>query len=113
MCAFSFECGIVTESWYAVLALRRRVSMSAIGSVIVMVVWVPFSPGFPGLACRRACGEGGVGGGLPAGLGHAGELSPVRHLAQADPAQPELAVHRVRPATALATRVGPDRELRL
>ena len=33
--------GIVTESWYAWLALRRRVSMSAIGSVIVMAVW-PF-----------------------------------------------------------------------
>jgi hypothetical protein len=28
--------GIATESWYAWLALRRRVSMSAIGSVIVM-----------------------------------------------------------------------------
>jgi hypothetical protein len=29
---------MVTASWYAWLALRRRVSMSAIGSVIVMVL---------------------------------------------------------------------------
>ena len=29
-------------SWYAELALRRRVSMSAIGSVIVMVASLPF-----------------------------------------------------------------------
>jgi hypothetical protein len=28
--------GISTESWYAEFAFRRRVSMSAIGSVIVM-----------------------------------------------------------------------------
>ncbi|GAA2450155.1 hypothetical protein GCM10010191_79960 [Actinomadura vinacea] len=36
MCALIFEYGIDTESWYAEFALRRRVSMSAIGSVIVM-----------------------------------------------------------------------------
>jgi hypothetical protein len=36
MFALIFEWGIVTESWYAAFALRRRVSMSAIGSVIVM-----------------------------------------------------------------------------
>ena len=32
----SFELGIDTESWCAEFALRRRVSMSATGSVIVM-----------------------------------------------------------------------------
>jgi hypothetical protein len=31
-----FECGMATLSWYAELAFRRRVSMSAIGSVIDM-----------------------------------------------------------------------------
>ncbi|GAB3659080.1 hypothetical protein GCM10027589_20000 [Actinocorallia lasiicapitis] len=36
MCALIFEYGIDTVSWYAEFALRRRVSMSAIGSVIVM-----------------------------------------------------------------------------
>ena len=30
--------GMATSSWNAELALRRRVSMSAIGSVIVMIV---------------------------------------------------------------------------
>ncbi|GAA4373989.1 hypothetical protein GCM10023088_29360 [Actinomadura verrucosospora] len=39
MCALIFEYGIATESWYAEFALRRRVSMSAIGSVIVMAYW--------------------------------------------------------------------------
>ncbi|MEV2275993.1 hypothetical protein AB0I72_10440 [Nocardiopsis sp. NPDC049922] len=32
---------MATVSWYAEFALRRRVSMSAIGSVIVMADW-PF-----------------------------------------------------------------------
>ncbi|GAA1811602.1 hypothetical protein GCM10009735_51370 [Actinomadura chokoriensis] len=39
MCALIFEYGIATESWYAEFAFRRRVSMSAIGSVIVMAYW--------------------------------------------------------------------------
>ncbi|GAA2421351.1 hypothetical protein GCM10010421_03570 [Streptomyces glaucus] len=36
MCDLILECGIDTESWYAAFAFRRRVSMSAIGSVMVM-----------------------------------------------------------------------------
>src|SRR3954451_5344214 len=55
MFALIFEKGMVTLSWYAWLALRRRVSMSAIGSVIVMGIRQPFSPGFP--VTRRAYGE--------------------------------------------------------
>ena len=66
-----------TSSCIATLALRMRVSMSAMGSVIVMVV----APS-------------------PARLGHAGELAGVHQLAQADAAEPELAVHRARPAAA-------------
>src|SRR5699024_4847861 len=41
MCALSLEYGIATVSWKAEFALRRRVSMSAIGTVIVMADW-PF-----------------------------------------------------------------------
>ncbi|GGP10616.1 hypothetical protein GCM10012278_50960 [Nonomuraea glycinis] len=41
MCALIFEYGIDTLSWYAEFALRRRVSMSAIGSVIVMASGLP------------------------------------------------------------------------
>src|SRR3954452_24306567 len=36
MCVFNFEDGMTAASWYAWLAFRSRVSMSAIGSVIVM-----------------------------------------------------------------------------
>src|ERR1700752_1612690 len=126
MFALIFEKGIVTLSWYAWLALRRRVSMSAIGSVIVMGIRQPFSPGFPG--CPRAYGEAvllqirlqsargrwaGRLGWLPGSLGHAGEFAAVGHVPDADPAQAELAVHRVRPATLLAARVRPHGELRL
>jgi hypothetical protein len=35
---FNFELGIDTESWCAELALRSLVSMSATGSVMVMVL---------------------------------------------------------------------------
>ncbi len=50
---------------------------------------------------------------LPAALGDAGKLAAVGHLAHADPAQAELAVHRVGPAATLAARVATHRELRL
>src|SRR5271169_226481 len=73
--ALSLEPGIFTESNWALFALRMRVSMSAIGSVIV--IGAPPSP---------------------ARLGHAGDLPGMHHRAQADPAQPELAVHGFRPA---------------
>src|SRR3954449_1725077 len=87
--SLSLEDGMRTSSWNATLALRRRVSMSAIGSVIVIV--------------RPP---------LPTGLGHARHLAGVDHLAQADAAQPELPEHRTRPAAPLATRVRPDLVLR-
>src|SRR5215213_5713934 len=72
-----------TSSCIATLALRMRVSMSAIGSVIV-IVRLP----------------------SPARLGDAGNLAGVHELAQAEPAQAELPVHRARPAAAAASRVG-------
>src|ERR1700722_15052236 len=87
--SFSLEPGIFTVSNCALFALRRRVSMSAIGSVIVIV-----SPP------------------SPAGLGHAGDLALVHHEAQADPAEPELLVDGARPPAALAARVAADLELR-
>src|SRR5437899_1039209 len=36
MCDLILLCGIATVSWYAEFAYRRRVSMSAMGSVMVM-----------------------------------------------------------------------------
>src|ERR1700685_554236 len=96
------EDGMTTVSWYAELALRRRVSMSATGSVMVMALR-PSSPRFPsgpsawsvgaGRAQVGRCGGCGVapawwlgvglraardpGSGLPAGLGDAGKLAAV------------------------------------
>src|SRR3954468_11877583 len=139
MCVFNLDDGMVAESWYAELAFRSRVSMSAIGSVIVMV-WClsrrgsscagsrrlgagPFSDrwcvgeGMERPGCRapwrakRVVGSSQVL--LPAGLAHAGELPGVGHLPQADPAQAELAEDRVRTPAALAAGVTADRELRL
>src|SRR3954468_20668566 len=49
--------------------------------------------------------------GSPAGLGDAGELAAVGHLAQADPAQAELAVDGLGAAAALAAGVPADGEL--
>src|SRR5918994_645397 len=71
MWALSFECGINTRSWYAELALRRRVNMSAIGSVMVMG-FVPFSPRFP-----RAYGEAvDPGGSVSGSAGLGAEVAP-------------------------------------
>src|SRR5947208_3071600 len=64
---------VVCDAW---IPLRIRVRKSAMGSVIDM--W------------------------LPARLRHAGDVAVVREVAQADPAQAELAVHAAR-APALAT----------
>src|SRR5436190_7292800 len=86
ICSFKREVGIDVVSCIALLALRMRVSMSAIGSVCML---------------------------LPARFGHAGDLAFVREVAQADPAEAELLVDRARPATAIAARVLAHLEARL
>src|SRR3954453_20318999 len=104
MCVLSFDDGMLAESWYAEFALRIRVRKSAIGSVIVMsggasLAAVPLALGLSGLGAgplgdRWCCGL--RGGALPGTLAHARQLAGVGHLPQADPAQAELAVDRVR-----------------
>src|SRR5215207_1852702 len=84
----SFEDGISTVSCAAMIPLRIRVRKSAMGSVMLMP--------------RR----------LPARLGHAGDVALVRELAQADAAEPELLVHRARPAALAAARVSASLVLR-
>src|SRR3954447_3985995 len=116
MLALIFECGKATSSWYAELALRRRVKKSAIGSVIVMTAGSPSSRRFPlcpipGEAYRNLLFDGCVL--LPAGLLNAGQLTRVRHLAQADAAEPELAEYRVRAAAPLAAGIAAHLELGL
>src|SRR3954462_6748605 len=73
--------GMITSSCAAWMPLRIRVRKSAMGSVIDM----------------RS----------PARLRHAGDEALARELAQADAAQPELAVHRTRAPAAPAAAVRP------
>src|SRR3712207_2844074 len=136
MCVFSLDDGMVVESWYAWLAFRIRVNMSAIGSVIVMsgvasLAAVPRAPGLGDSArgplgdrrrtsspstrasSGRASGRGHGVLALPGTLADARQLAGVRHLPQADPAQAELAEDRVRATAPLAPGVAADRELRL
>src|SRR5690606_40186250 len=82
---------MTTSSCIAVFALRIRVSMSAIGSFIVIVARPP----------------------SPARLRETGDLAVVGELPQAHAAESELAVHRPRPPAPAAPGVGPDLELGL
>src|SRR5690606_14117424 len=81
-------------------------SMSAIGSVMVMGC-VCLSR--PGSRCRGPVAKSRS----PGSLRHPGKLAAVRHLPDTHPAQPELAVDRLGPATPLAAGVRADPELRL
>src|SRR5215203_7041455 len=81
------EVGISALSCNALLALRMRVSMSAIGSVSISTL-------------------------LPTALRHARDLAVVRELAQADPAEAELPVHGARAPAAPTARVLPHLEAR-
>src|SRR5829696_3194039 len=85
---FRFEDGMSTVSCAAMMPLRIRVRKSAMGSVML------------------------IPGPLPARLGHAGDVALMGHLAQADPAQAELAVHGARAAALAAARVRAGLELR-
>src|SRR5580698_6133552 len=87
---FSFDCGISTRRCFALTALRMRVSMSAIGSVIVIV-------------CPR----------LPAGLAHARQEPVQCHVPEANSAQTELAQEGAGATAPLAAVVLPDGELGL
>src|SRR3990172_3835944 len=86
----TLESGISTCGRSTRTALRMRVSMSAMGSVIIWLVR-PFtrSPSFqPTL--------------LPTGLLQPGNHPLVRQLAQADPANTEFSIHGAGPPTQLA-----------
>src|SRR6185437_13511137 len=75
----NLECGMSTYSKSASSPLRMRVRRSASGSVIDMA--------------------------LPARLRESGDVALVRHLAQADPAEAELAVVGARATAPLAAVV--------
>src|SRR6476620_4485285 len=103
MCPLSLECGISTVSWNAVFALRRRVNMSAIGSVIVMVDLLSRRGSRAGPAAKVSRrGTRRRRWVLPGRLRHARQFAGVGHFAEADPAQAELAVDGLRATAALA-----------
>src|SRR3712207_2679030 len=83
--SFSFDIGMSTWSCSAFRPLRMRVRRSAIGSLTAIY--------------------------LPARLGQAGDHPLVGELAHADPAHPELAEVRPRPAATPAAVVVPCLEL--
>src|SRR5215210_6696109 len=83
--SFIREVGISARSCIALLALRMRLSMSAMGSV----------------STSRH---------LPTALRHARDRALMRELAQADPAQAELPEHRARTPAPAAARVVPHRK---
>src|ERR1035438_6135413 len=79
--AFSLEAGTSTFGWRAWIALRTRVSMSAIGSLVIVLL-LHF---------------------LPASLGYAGNLTIQSELAEAQAANSELAQKCAGTSTAPAT----------
>src|SRR5258708_3593520 len=89
--ALSFDAGTSTFGCRAAMALRTRVSISAIGSLVTYPV-PPF---------------------LPARLDHAGHFTIQRQLPEAQPANSELAQERARTAAAPATVPVAALELRL
>src|ERR1039457_2283341 len=78
--AFSLEAGTSTLGWRAWIALRTRVSMSAMGSLVIILL-LHF---------------------LPASLGHTRNLAIEGELAEAEAANSELAQERAWPSTSPA-----------
>src|SRR6266576_6796368 len=115
--SFSFEAGISTRECLAAIALRIRVNISAMGSVMYISK--------SGVGCRVS-GDGlgpafkpvpdtwplGTLLFLPARLYDARNLSLERQVAETDTAQVELAQIRARPAATFAARITAHFELR-
>src|SRR3954467_11397546 len=84
MAALIFDAGMITSGLRTICAFRIRVSMSAMGSVMLMQISLS-----------------------PAGLDHAGNFAPHGDLAKLVAAQPEFAEHAARPAGQPATVAQP------
>src|SRR5205809_3348989 len=119
--------GIITFSWRAPEALRIRVSMSPTGSFTVtprgLRAFGTMTRRGRGASPSARSGRGAWGSGAvvaasvvisfsPARFRHARQLADERALAEADPAQTELAHVRARPAAHLAAVVALRLELR-
>src|SRR5260370_37495864 len=100
---FCLVADISTAGRSMLLALRMRVSMSAIGSVI-MANQVLNSK----LSGPPEGSEQGTAFELPTGFAHAGNQPVAGHIAEANPADAELAIHGPRPAPQLAAHLDAD-----
>src|SRR5947209_2265232 len=87
--ALSLDAGTSTFGWRATMALRTRVSMSAIGSLVML--YDSF---------------------LPTGLDDAGDLAIQGELPEAETANAEFAEEAARPSAAPAAIAVPAAELR-
>src|SRR5438128_1545390 len=101
---FSFETGMSTRRCFAPQALRMRVSISAIGSVILINSFSSFY--------RIPSGRVEMNG-LPARLADARDIARERKISEADSADAELSQESTGPAASAAAVVLPDAELRL
>src|SRR3982750_2034915 len=101
MSAFSRDAGMSTRVCLAVTALRIRVSISAIGSVIFLSLQPSALSHQPSAICQ-----------LPAALRHAGDVAFERELPEAEAAERELPHVGARPAAQAAAVAQPDLELR-
>src|SRR5215213_3082321 len=103
MLAFSLVAFISAAGRSIEFALRIRVSMSAIGSVIMAgAAWRSYGSYRSYRTCRA----------LPTRLPHAGNHPVGRQVAEADAADAELPVHGPRPAADPAPGADPDQLVR-
>src|ERR687896_419983 len=120
---FTLDEGSVSSLWRAALALRMRVSMSAIGSVTFIVLGsvssavvrsrrVRVTPAADGADRREAAAGVRCGPGLPARLGHARKQPIEGALPEADTAHREAPHVAARAAADLTAVVLPDPEAR-
>src|SRR5881628_479575 len=88
---FSFDTGMSTRRCFAPQALRMRVSISAIGSVMLIKSFSSFYR-IPTQGPQFAASAGRVEmNGLPARLADARDVARQRHLSEADSADAEFA----------------------
>src|SRR3982751_6101095 len=92
---FSFDTGMSTRRCFAPQALRMRVSISAIGSVILINSFSSFYRIPPKYGVRILC-ETRINEWLPAGLADARDIARQRHLSETDSADAELSEERTR-----------------
>src|SRR5204863_1306994 len=112
---FSFEIGMSTRRCFAPQALRMRVSISAIGSVMLIKSISSFyriptqSPQFAVRSSRRTRRNEW----LPARLANARDVARECEVSETDSADTELSQKSARPAASSATIVLSDAEFRL